>query len=153
MRYFVYVLKCPITKEIRYVGQTADVGPRLGAHLSDKKKSDKSGWIQGLMAMGLSPEIEVIEECDRDSRFERESFHVKTLRSAGVELLNWVRPGPRCSTEKKRKIPRLVLTEESLGDLITAAALAGEDRKDMAARLFKAERLLQFERYQNKEKA
>jgi hypothetical protein len=58
----IYVLKCPRTGEVRYVGKTAtELRERLRCHLVDARngKSEKCNWIRSLVTSGLWPIIEV----------------------------------------------------------------------------------------------
>jgi len=69
--YNIYVLKCPISSEIRYVGQTKmSLIKRLGGHIYDatnrnkKKLNHKDNWILKLLKNGYRPLIESLESHD-----------------------------------------------------------------------------------------
>jgi group I intron endonuclease len=61
----LYVLKCPISKEIRYVGITyRKLYSRLSQHKNEAKKrtnTHKTAWIRGLLNRGHTPIIELVE--------------------------------------------------------------------------------------------
>jgi len=94
--YFIYILKCPITDQIRYVGQTSQkLEKRFSNHIWEsrrkkKKYSHKENWIRKLSRMGLEPKIEKIEniEMDLDFVIEREKFWISKFKKSGIELLN-----------------------------------------------------------------
>ena len=95
--YYIYVLKCPITNVIRYVGQTrVGIVKRLRGHIYEstkvnKKHSYKDNWISKLLKLELKPIIEVIEEIsleyDVQHVLEREKFWILKYKSY-VNLLN-----------------------------------------------------------------
>lgn len=70
--YSIYVLKCPISNEVRYVGQTrSKLNKRLSGHIYEsrknkKKYSHKDNWISKLYKLELKPIIENIEEISLD---------------------------------------------------------------------------------------
>jgi group I intron endonuclease len=103
-KYKIYFLKHPITKEIRYIGQTSkSLKERLNGHLNyDNKVSRKANWIKSLKKIGLIPEIEFIcsyetnQECD-----EEEIKLIKEYKENGYRLTNDA-PGGRSNAGCKR---------------------------------------------------
>src|SRR5665213_2683849 len=85
---FVYILKHPITGEIRYVGCTTDPEKRLRSHISccRNRSYEKEIWIADLLDKGLRPVMEVIECTDQPGA--RERFWILHYRRAGALLLN-----------------------------------------------------------------
>lgn len=91
--YSIYVLKCPISNEVKYVGQTrSKLSKRLQGHIweskKDKKKySHKDNWISKLSKLELRPIIEKIEElsieCDLSYVLEREKYWILKYRNSG----------------------------------------------------------------------
>lgn len=76
----IYVLKHPISKEIRYCGQTIKtLEYRLNEHIQDSKRHSyyNANWIKSLLKENLIPEIELIEECTIEELNEREIFYIK----------------------------------------------------------------------------
>jgi hypothetical protein len=110
--YSIYVLKCPISNEIRYVGQTrAKIEKRLSNHIWESKKfkkkySHKDNWILKLSKMELKPIIEKIEEIplDLDISYvlERETYWILKLRT-NSNLVN-ATDGGEFSINNKRGI-------------------------------------------------
>ena len=87
----IYVLKDPVSKEIRYCGQTTKtLEYRLNGHIQGAKrfKHHAANWIKSLLNRGLIPVIEIIEICDTSILNDREIFHINNLREIGVNLTN-----------------------------------------------------------------
>lgn len=66
--YSIYVLKCPLSNEIRYVGQTRmSLSKRLSGHIYDatkrkkKKLNHKDNWVLKLLKIEKTPIIESLE--------------------------------------------------------------------------------------------
>lgn len=95
MRY-IYVLKDPITDEIRYVGQTNDIQRRYNDHISssiNENSSDintyKCRWIRKLLSDGSKPTIEIIDRCE--SLIESnilEKYYIEKYYEEGCKLTN-----------------------------------------------------------------
>lgn len=90
----IYTLSDPFTGKVRYVGRTVNpLGRRLKEHvrcatkgkLKDKKKEL---WIKSLLAKGLMPVIELIQESDLDNFQADEKRWVKYYREQCHDLLN-----------------------------------------------------------------
>ena len=91
--YSIYVLKCPISNKIRYVGQTrGKLNKRLDGHIwesrkNKKKYSHKDNWISKLSKLQLKPIIEKIEElpieCNLSYVLERETYWILKYRNNG----------------------------------------------------------------------
>lgn len=109
MTVFIYALKDPRDKAVRYIGKTINLMERLRGHLIEKRESHKMRWLSQLTELGLKPEMEIIEiilnSDDRDWQ-HRESFWIKRFGEIGCELTNLDsggRNGCRRSEETKRK--------------------------------------------------
>ena len=63
---FIYVLECPITNEVRYIGKTINLLDRLRGHIktSKKLKTHKDKWVNNLINEGLKPIIKEIDYVD-----------------------------------------------------------------------------------------
>jgi predicted GIY-YIG superfamily endonuclease len=48
---YIYTLSCPLTNDIRYIGQSTNPKVRYRRHISDskKRKDHKSNWIRSLL--------------------------------------------------------------------------------------------------------
>lgn len=90
----IYVLKDPLTKEIRYVGKTTtELISRLIGHIQDIKRnrkfSEKQDWILSLLNIGYCPIIELLEEVSSENLAERENYWINILKKDN-NLLNIV---------------------------------------------------------------
>lgn len=79
MKIFIYVLKDPLTDEVRYVGKTMNCKQRLYNHIinAPKFKRHSSTWINSLLKKNLVPSMSILEECDELGWVERESYWIK----------------------------------------------------------------------------
>lgn len=88
-KFYVYVLKHPITQEIRYVGLTNNPKRRFYAHYSTKKKTHTSNWVFSLRKENLKPIMEIVfetfsEEICKQKEIELIEFYSKN----GAKLTN-----------------------------------------------------------------
>lgn len=85
----IYVLKCPLSFEVRYVGITSvGVGCRFNNHIHYARKGSKYHvhlWIKTLLDQDLLPIIEAIETTSDELR---EVFWIKHYRDVGARLTN-----------------------------------------------------------------
>jgi len=66
--FLIYCLRCPITNEIRYIGQTKRGIRRSYEHRSrtkHKQKNHLSYWLNSLIEKGLKPIFEILETLDK----------------------------------------------------------------------------------------
>lgn len=89
----IYILRCPITGEIRYVGKTShELLWRLKAHISEASRRTKDyrcKWIRSLLDIGLEPWIEL--DClvpAGQSWQEVERSRIAHYRALGCRLAN-----------------------------------------------------------------
>lgn len=89
---FIYVLRCPITNEIRYVGKTNNPLQRFKAHNNKARDVNtyKRNWINSLRKEGLKPVFEIIEECSIDIWKEREKYWIEFYIKEGCKLTNYI---------------------------------------------------------------
>jgi len=97
---------------IRYVGKTsASLLHRMNAHLFETrngKRSHKCNWIRSMLAAGMLPKIEILNEVDGDGN-EEEARWISYFKSVGLELVNGTNGGDGAagrilSEESRRKI-------------------------------------------------
>ncbi len=89
MKFYIYTLSHPTTKEIRYIGKTNNISRRYSAHLNDKSKSHKNSWIKSLLNEDLLPIIEVLEEFDLEKDcYEAEIYWIEQFKAWGFNLTN-----------------------------------------------------------------
>jgi hypothetical protein len=82
---FIYALVDPRNNTIRYIGKSVKPRARFTGHLSQsslKKSSHKNNWIKSLLAIGLKPELEIIDEVDyRDDWTIEEKRWIARIRN------------------------------------------------------------------------
>jgi len=123
---FIYVIKHPTTLEVKYVGKTIDPKYRFRKHLTERNKTYKCQWIKGMLAKGLKPLFEVIEECNSDNWEDRERHFIAHYRSVTITgLLNITDGGESGSSVKGTKMPQYVKDKIS-------ASNTGNDRPDLS---------------------
>lgn len=112
--YYIYILKCPISNEIKYVGQTrAKLIKRLNGHIYEsrkkkKKYTHKDNWISKLSRLELKPIIESIEEISIETNIfkvlERETFWILKYKNI-CNLVNST-DGGEYSINNRQGIPK-----------------------------------------------
>ena len=77
MKIHIYLLKHPITDEIKYVGKTKNLQARLWNHVNKAKYIETfiQRWVKSLTDKGLKPVMEVIETCT-ENWDEREMYWI-----------------------------------------------------------------------------
>lgn len=101
---FIYALKCPLTDEIKYVGQTTKGIDRPLEHIINKSHSEKVNlWVNELGGIGLSPHIIILERdlYKRDIN-SREIYWIHYYIKAGHKLLNVSHYDFTISSEKEQ---------------------------------------------------
>jgi group I intron endonuclease len=80
----IYGLICPISNEIRYIGQTKQkIKDRLRGHIYDKRHNQhKVNWLNKLKKLGFisALKIEILEECQIELLNEREQFWIEVFK-------------------------------------------------------------------------
>lgn len=106
---WVYVLKCPTSGEVRYVGWTGvSVTSRFKAHKKEIKNSWKSNWIQSLLP--LEPVVEIVEAIAAGEDWQKRERHwIKFHKESGAKLTNLTEGGEGSvgwnpSTETRAKL-------------------------------------------------
>ena len=85
---FIYCLRHPETREVRYVGKTVDLKIRKKSH-HQLGKTRCDNWKRSLLAEGLWPETEVLETVPVGANWpERESYWISHFKSQGANLTN-----------------------------------------------------------------
>ena len=83
----IYVLKCPITHEIKYIGQTTNFKKRKNAHFSSKGKSLRlMFWFNSLEKVGLKPIFEVYFICENKRITDK--VEEKLIKTMNKTILN-----------------------------------------------------------------
>lgn len=109
---FIYTLTCPLTNQIRYIGQTKNIKKRIYKHIYSSKnpKTYTQCWIKSLIDKDLKPIIEVLEECDIYTVDENEIFYISIFKSWGFNLTNLEEGGclnKIISTETIKKLSQI----------------------------------------------
>lgn len=90
----IYVLRCPISKEIRYVGMTRlSLSHRLHLHIKEKKKgiTHKTNWVKSLLDKKLIPIIEQIDSSSNlEELCEKELYWIQYYLERGIKLTNTI---------------------------------------------------------------
>ena len=78
MKVYIYALKDPLTKEIRYVGKTVNMKNRLRNHIykAKKGKTHRDNWIKKLLSQNLLPEKVLIVVCCEFNWAEKERYWI-----------------------------------------------------------------------------
>lgn len=87
---YIYILKQPITGEVRYVGKADDPEERLKKHIwnCNQNNCHKNNWIRALKTKLLKPTLEIIEECEKTKWVEREKYWILFYKNKGANLVN-----------------------------------------------------------------
>ena len=89
----IYILKCPFSGSVRYVGKGVDLRARYRQHLSESRigrvKSHKCDWIRSVLRKGGKPILEVDEIVSPGSSWkEAECRRISYYLSLGCNLTN-----------------------------------------------------------------
>lgn len=77
---FIYALRCPVTRKVRWVGRSNDPEGRLGGHFSKPTNRGMAKWLARLKKKGLRPFVEVVQKVKFKGWREAESRWIKKLR-------------------------------------------------------------------------
>jgi len=106
---FIYALKEPDTGEIRYIGKAEDVNKRYANHFADRETNHRTNWIKSLVARGLKPDLEILDEVPEEYWRQWEVAWIEYFRESGAKLVNGTAGGDGVwdpSGETSRKISR-----------------------------------------------
>ena len=101
----IYILRCPDSKIIRYVGWTVDLVNRLAVHryrARTKRKTYCERWINGLLTAGKEPDVEVVEH-GKGPWEQTEQRWIRHFRALGMPLTNLTTGGEGCIGFKHSK--------------------------------------------------
>ncbi|MBB3010642.1 GIY-YIG nuclease family protein [Cupriavidus alkaliphilus] len=101
----IYVLTCPETGEIRYVGKANDPAARLKSHLRDARRRSTPVycWIRSLAERGLAPKMSVLCLVPADEWEVAERRTIAACRRQGCRLLNLAEGGDQPSQTKAQR--------------------------------------------------
>lgn len=107
---FIYALKEPDTGEIRYIGKAMDPIFRLNRHIFRAAKNiegnHKNCWIRSLLAKGMKPCLEIIDEAGLDTWPSVEAAYIQFYKESECNLVNSTNGGEgvEMTPETRRKI-------------------------------------------------
>ena len=108
MKVYIYVLKHPVTLEVRYVGLTRFPVKRLNNEINYPHTKHLRNWVNSLKIQGLNPSMEVIEESEEGAVCDAaERKWIAEMKSRGCRLINFTNGGERgykCSDEYRRAV-------------------------------------------------
>lgn len=87
---YIYILKCPTTQEVRYVGRSRDPKRRFYGHMREEKTASyyKKNWIKKLDKQGLKPILEIIKEVPVEESSYWEQYFIDFYKKQGCNLTN-----------------------------------------------------------------
>lgn len=97
MKYYIYALQCPLSKQIRYIGQTVQKPKyRFNGHIHESKnprdgRTRKINWIRKLIRLGELPELLIIEDglfIDQKHLDNIEINWISYYKNLGYDLVN-----------------------------------------------------------------
>lgn len=80
MKLYIYGLCCPITNEVRYVGQTKSPKERYVAHIYSGVNNIRK-WVTELKQQGLKPYMKILDVFDKDDVSEEEKFYISKYKN------------------------------------------------------------------------
>lgn len=91
MKRYIYLLKCPISSLVVYVGETININTRYNTHkwggYSDS--IDKKDWTKLLKSKNLRPIMEIVDEAEtKREALIKESALIDSYLNKGVKLFN-----------------------------------------------------------------
>lgn len=84
----IYGLRDPRTDEYRYIGKSTSGLNRPKSHFTYSHNSSVNIQISELREEGLSPVIDVLEECSEKELRSKEKFWINFYESSGCKLFN-----------------------------------------------------------------
>lgn len=91
MKRYIYLLECPISSLVVYVGETENINRRYNRHClgTSTDTKDKKKWTNELKAKNLKPIMKIVDEAEtkRDALI-KESALIDSYLSNGIKLFN-----------------------------------------------------------------
>lgn len=120
---FIYTLTDPITKNVRYVGQTSNIKARYYRHIYDAKlnglKNKRCSWIKSLLNNNTRPILDIIDIVEYKNWIFWEQYWISQFKVWGFDLVNSTEGGEgsynrnvsdltkkKMSLVKKGKLPK-----------------------------------------------
>jgi len=130
---YIYGLRCPLSNEIRYIGQTRrELNVRLKNHLYEKRHNPhKINWIKKLEKMNLKNNItiELLEKCSIEHLNEKEKYWIEFFKNKGNKLVNLTDGGDTNYIMNPDSIKRM---SEKLKGMFLGRKLTDETKKKIS---------------------
>lgn len=139
----VYVLRCPDSMEVRYVGVTRRPKKLLGQHIREGRagRTRRCNWLRSLEVNGKTPVFEVVEAGVQDWD-EAERRWVRKFKEAGADLVNG-NEGGNCMTHVREKVGNWKAYTKVMRRLgVMAHSWRRDGRADLARKLESAQKAL-----------
>lgn len=141
----IYLLKCPITGDVRYIGKADDLAKRLRRHLreaaNDRAQYYRVRWIRTLTAAGMQPLIESLFMVPTNAEWQCfERFFIASAKAFGFALTNATSGGEgvelmaQDSLRRKQLAHKLCWEKPEYRKLIAATRAAAELRPEVKER-------------------
>lgn len=127
----IYGLKCPITGEIRYIGQSKSPVKRFQSHLNSVSNKTKSShcinWLRKLTKDGLKPELVIFEVVDENRNWQDvEREWISLAKNLNWPITNMQPGGEGIDSETLREIWKNPIYREKRISSIKAAYAKSE---------------------------
>lgn len=113
---YIYVMRCPTTDVVKYVGKTINPSYRFRKHLTEKHRNKKCLWVNSLLSRGLKPVFEIVETVPSFGDWETaERNWIRHFRDLGQAFCNQT-DGGESGSQKGRPITKKHKTAISLAN-------------------------------------
>lgn len=87
--FYIYQYSCPITLEIKYIGQTTDIDRRFKQHKYQSRNKLMYAWIHSLEKLRYTPIINIIATAEtKEDALKLEQYHIEAACRLGAKLFN-----------------------------------------------------------------
>lgn len=104
---YIYVLREPTTRDVRYVGLTRYPSKRLSNECHRAHNMHLRNWVEKLRRENLKPIMEIVEVSNELRSCEAESIWIAWYRGIGADLMNYTSGGEKgyaLSEETREKL-------------------------------------------------
>lgn len=92
MKFYIYTLSDPLTKEVRCMGKTNDIESQLKEFTSEQYIKEswslKAKWIKQLSLKKLKPIIEILDSAEKEHIDNLELYWQSQFKTWGYKLIN-----------------------------------------------------------------
>lgn len=102
---YIYLLLCPDSGQVRYVGQSVNPSNRYKGHINDVAKTYKVNWINKVKERGVFPELKIIASASKDEITNQENYWIDFYKCGRGKLTNSAAGNDtRCTQELRKTI-------------------------------------------------